>query len=172
MIAASGCPVQRVGPPLAQSPSNPLTFVRDCPVEAKPPIRKAQRRRAARRFYDRLRSSTAPRTVVVVRRCHARMGARDTRQASRCDAADVPDSPPSSAADKYEKLHPLLFSLDVFLPFVNLHQEHSWWPDADASGECALLNRHLRIAALFSATTCGHRSCGLAVERDFSRFLD
>ena len=25
-------------------------------------------------------------------------------------------------------LHPLLYSLDVFVPFVNLHQEHYWWP--------------------------------------------
>jgi hypothetical protein len=60
-----------------------------------------------------------------------------------------PDSPPPSAVDKYEKLHPLLFSLDVFLPFVNLHQEHYWWPDADASGEWPVLNRHLRISGSF-----------------------
>jgi len=33
-----------------------------------------------------------------------------------------------------------LYSLDVFLPFVNLHQEHYWWPDADASGRCRVLS--------------------------------
>jgi len=37
----------------------------------------------------------------------------------------------------------------VFLPFVNLHQEHYWWPDADASGECSVLNRRLRISGSF-----------------------
>jgi hypothetical protein len=40
---------------------------------------------------------------------------------------------------RYEVLHPLLYSLDVFLPFVNLHQEHYWWPDAQASGRCSAL---------------------------------
>lgn len=36
--------------------------------------------------------------------------------------ATWPDSPPPSEAAAYEKLHPLLYSLDVFLPFVNLHR--------------------------------------------------
>lgn len=60
-----------------------------------------------------------------------------------------PDSPPASAEVSYEKLHPLLYSLDVFLPFVNLHQEHYWWPDADRAGDCALFGQKLRISAAF-----------------------
>ena len=32
-------------------------------------------------------------------------------------------------------LSPLLYSLDVFVPFVNLDQEHYWWPDKAATGE-------------------------------------
>jgi hypothetical protein len=40
---------------------------------------------------------------------------------------------------RYEHLYPFLYSLDVFLPFVNLHQEHYWWPDADASGRWNVL---------------------------------
>jgi hypothetical protein len=39
----------------------------------------------------------------------------------------------------------LLYSLDVFLPFVDLHQEHYWWPDEAASGECAIAGRRVLI---------------------------
>lgn len=60
--------------------------------------------------------------------------------------ATWPDAPPASEAVAYEKLHPLLFSLDVFLPFVNLHQEHYWWPDANAHGDCVVLNRRLKMS--------------------------
>jgi hypothetical protein len=56
-----------------------------------------------------------------------------------------PENSPPSAADPYEELHPLLYSLDVFLPFVNLHQEHYWWPDAAASGKCVVLGRVIRL---------------------------
>ena len=42
-------------------------------------------------------------------------------------------------------LNPLLYSLDVFLPFVNLHQEHYWWPDETASGECAIFGRRVPV---------------------------
>jgi hypothetical protein len=42
-------------------------------------------------------------------------------------------------------LNPLLYSLDVFLPFVNLHQEHYWWPDETTSGECAIFGRRVPI---------------------------
>lgn len=45
-----------------------------------------------------------------------------------------PENSPKPAEDSYEPLHPFLYSLDVFLPFVNLHQEHYWWPDARARG--------------------------------------
>jgi hypothetical protein len=45
-----------------------------------------------------------------------------------------PENPPAQEELHYQALHALLYSLDVFLPFVNLHQEHYWWPDEDASG--------------------------------------
>ena len=58
-----------------------------------------------------------------------------------------PESIPNSeSGSDYERLHPLLYSLDVFLPFVNLHQEHYWWPDAGAAGEIALFNRKVRFS--------------------------
>jgi hypothetical protein len=63
--------------------------------------------------------------------------------------ATWPDSPPPSEAATYEKLHPMLYSLDVFLPFVNLHQEHYWWPDAERSGECSILGARFRISGAF-----------------------
>jgi hypothetical protein len=63
--------------------------------------------------------------------------------------ATWPDSPPPSEPAGYESLHPLLYSLDVFLPFVNLHQERYWWPDANAHGDCVVLNRHLKMSGAF-----------------------
>jgi hypothetical protein len=60
--------------------------------------------------------------------------------------ATWPDSPPVSDAAAYEKLHPLLYSLDVFLPFVNLHQERYWWPNADAHGECVVMKRRIKLS--------------------------
>ena len=58
-----------------------------------------------------------------------------------------PTYPENRPADdsRYEVLHPLLYSLDVFLPFVNLHQEHYWWPDARASGQCSALGLPVRL---------------------------
>jgi hypothetical protein len=52
-----------------------------------------------------------------------------------------PENTPPNEELHYQELHPLLYSLDVFLPFVNLHQEHYWWPDGDASGNCVLFRR-------------------------------
>jgi hypothetical protein len=49
-------------------------------------------------------------------------------------APTFPENRPPDYDKSYEKLHPFLYSLDVFLPFVNLHQEHYWWPDATKSG--------------------------------------
>jgi hypothetical protein len=49
-------------------------------------------------------------------------------------APTFPENRPPDYDKPYEKLHPFLYSLDVFLPFVNLHQEHYWWPDATKSG--------------------------------------
>jgi hypothetical protein len=58
-----------------------------------------------------------------------------------------PENRPQSQPEiRYERLNPLLYSLDVFLPFVNLHQEHYWWPDADARGEYVILKRKIRLA--------------------------
>jgi hypothetical protein len=45
----------------------------------------------------------------------------------------------------HERLHPLVYSFDVFLPFVNFHQEHYWWPDADRTGEYSIFGRQLRF---------------------------
>jgi hypothetical protein len=39
----------------------------------------------------------------------------------------------------------LLYSLDVFLPFVDLHQEHCWWPDEAASGRCIVAGRRFHV---------------------------
>jgi hypothetical protein len=49
-----------------------------------------------------------------------------------------PENIPQSAAPDYEELHPLLYSLDAFLPFVDLHQEHYWWPNSKAVGDCVV----------------------------------
>jgi hypothetical protein len=65
---------------------------------------------------------------------------------ARVMRATWPDAPPTSEAVAYEKLHPLLYSLEVFLPFVNLHQERYWWPDANAHGDCIVLGRGLRMS--------------------------
>ena len=51
--------------------------------------------------------------------------------------------PPSG--NQTHGLHPLLYSLDVFLPFVNLHQEHYWWPDEALKGECVIAGRHIAV---------------------------
>jgi hypothetical protein len=56
-----------------------------------------------------------------------------------------PENTPLREELRYQSLHPLLYSLDVFLPFVNLHQEHYWWPDADASGDWVLLNHRFVV---------------------------
>jgi hypothetical protein len=56
-----------------------------------------------------------------------------------------PENPPAGGERRYERLHPLLYSIDVFFPFVNLHQEHYWWPDADVSGEWRIIGRSLPI---------------------------
>jgi len=56
-----------------------------------------------------------------------------------------PENAPLATDDRYERLFPLLYSLDVFLPFVNLHQEHYWWPNSTAKGACTLLGYHLTL---------------------------
>ncbi len=56
-----------------------------------------------------------------------------------------PEASPEARAGPYEKLHPFLYSLDVFLPFVNLNQRNYWWPDAEASGYLQVLHRRVRL---------------------------
>jgi len=56
-----------------------------------------------------------------------------------------PETTPPPAGNPTAGLHPLLYSLDVFLPLVNLHQEHYWWPDESASGEYRLLGQDITI---------------------------
>jgi hypothetical protein len=58
--------------------------------------------------------------------------------------ATWPENNPSDRDKTYERLSPILYSLDLFLPFVNLHQEHYWWPDADARGECVIFGRSIQ----------------------------
>jgi hypothetical protein len=56
-----------------------------------------------------------------------------------------PENPPATEKTIYPRLHPFLYSLDVFLPFVNLHQERYWGPDGDASGDCLIFGRKLGV---------------------------
>ena len=56
-----------------------------------------------------------------------------------------PENIPHSSEPDYEELHPLLYSLDAFLPFVNLHQEHYWWPNSKAVGDCTVFGYKLRL---------------------------
>ncbi len=56
-----------------------------------------------------------------------------------------PETTPPPAGNPTSGLHPLLYSLDIFLPFVNLHQERYWWPDADAKGESRIFGYRLNV---------------------------
>ena len=56
-----------------------------------------------------------------------------------------PENIPQSSEPDYEELHPLLYSLDAFLPFVNLHQEHYWWPNSKAAGDCEIFGYRFRL---------------------------
>jgi len=57
-----------------------------------------------------------------------------------------PENTPPPSQHQSRGLNPLLYSLDVFLPFVNLHQEHYWWPDADASGHVRLFGVPMNLS--------------------------
>ena len=59
-----------------------------------------------------------------------------------------PENTPPSIERHYESLNPLLYSIDVFFPFVNLHQEHYWWPDSEAAGEWRIFGRSVRFGSL------------------------
>ena len=55
------------------------------------------------------------------------------------------NAPVAQSGDDYERLYPFLYSLDVFLPFVNLHQEQYWWPKAAAKGQCRVFGYRLTL---------------------------
>lgn len=56
-----------------------------------------------------------------------------------------PETAAPPTGDPIAGLNPLLYSLDVFLPFVNLHQEHYWWPDEAATGKYAMFGRTVPV---------------------------
>lgn len=56
-----------------------------------------------------------------------------------------PENSPSARESHYAELHPFLYSVDVFLPFVDLHQEHYWWPNSNAFGDCVLFGCKFRL---------------------------
>jgi hypothetical protein len=56
-----------------------------------------------------------------------------------------PETTPPPVGEPAAPLYTLLYSLDVFLPFVNLHQEHYWWPDALAKGELVVFGFRLNV---------------------------
>jgi hypothetical protein len=56
-----------------------------------------------------------------------------------------PETTPPPSGDPTAGLNPLLYSLDVFLPFVNLHQEHYWWPDESRAGSRSLAGMTLKV---------------------------
>ena len=53
------------------------------------------------------------------------------------------ESPPTSAsrqvAEDYPKFNPLIYSLDVFIPIMDLHQQNYWLPNANRGTEVPLL---------------------------------
>lgn len=67
---------------------------------------------------------------------------------SRADvmAPSWPEHNPAGATRSHEELHPLLYSLDIFLPVVDLHQENYWWPDATRSGSVDVFGRRVTIS--------------------------
>ena len=60
--------------------------------------------------------------------------------------ATWPENSPRSGDVPYEELNPFLYSIDLFFPFVNFDQEHYWWPDANASGQCVILGWRIRFS--------------------------
>ncbi|MGA9723649.1 MAG: hypothetical protein WBQ86_14415 [Candidatus Binatus sp.] len=61
-------------------------------------------------------------------------------------APSWPEHKPAEETKSHEELHPLLYSLDIFLPVVDLHQENYWWPDATASGSVDVFGRRITIS--------------------------
>lgn len=44
-----------------------------------------------------------------------------------------------------EQLSAFLYSLNVFLPVIDLHQEKYWWPDAERLGTCSIFGQPIHI---------------------------
>lgn len=63
-----------------------------------------------------------------------------------------------TAPADYPALNPLVYSIDAFIPFVNLHQEEYWLPNANRS--CQFGSRTLPCGALLRAYMWLHISMG------------
>ena len=51
----------------------------------------------------------------------------------------------TNTEDEHEPLSPFLYSLNVFLPVVDLHQEKHWWPDSKITGSFQMLGHSFKI---------------------------
>jgi len=51
----------------------------------------------------------------------------------------------TSADSTVEPLSPFLYSLNVFLPVIDLHQEKYWWPGAGSSGRYILFGKSVIV---------------------------
>jgi hypothetical protein len=60
-----------------------------------------------------------------------------------------PENAPADSPRRYERLYPMLYSIDIFVPFVNLHQEHYWWPDAESSRKLSVMGMCVRLRGAF-----------------------
>ena len=64
-------------------------------------------------------------------------------------AQSWPEHLPVGTTKSHEELHPLLYSLDMFLPVVDLHQEYYWWPDTTMSGSVDAFGLRISISGRF-----------------------
>jgi hypothetical protein len=51
-----------------------------------------------------------------------------------------------------EPLNYFLYSLNIFLPVVDLHQEKNWWPDVNKTGRIRILGRSLELSGALVRT--------------------
>src|SRR5215469_4902408 len=95
--------------------------------------------------HHRLWTSTPSRDALG---CSSRIGRcyrRYNRQVGGSNASNLVGNDAYADGRSVSELNPLLYSLDVFVPFVNLHQEHFWWPDKAARGEFVKFGRQFSI---------------------------
>ena len=84
-----------------------------------------------------------------------------------------PENAPRESEKEYEPVRPLAYSLDVFLPFVNLHQEHYWWPNTAASGSFRVFGVPINPGRLADPVLpVGADNRGPDSQRDFRRGRD